>query len=77
MKFTYKELASIENTVEKLYTVTRALTASDSTDAANMRALSYIVSTLRNSADVMRFDDGKEAAPEMVMGLFSQEEAAK
>jgi hypothetical protein len=53
MKFTHDELISIENTMEKLYSVTRAMTKSDSTDTANARALCFIISNMRLSADLI------------------------
>lgn len=57
MKFTHSELTSIEHTVEKLYSVTRTLTGNQSVDAANLRALSYIISTMRLSADLIEHNE--------------------
>jgi len=73
MKFTHKELASIERTVSQLDTVARVLTASDSTLVANVRALAYIVQELRTTAGLMADDDRQvqQAGIGRVFNLFA------
>jgi hypothetical protein len=57
VKFTHSELISIEHTVERMYTVTRTLTGNQSVDTANLRAMSYIISVMRHSADLIEHSE--------------------
>jgi hypothetical protein len=57
MKFTHSELASIEATLAKLQAVTTALAPRESTDAANVRGLVYIIAEMRNCAKLIASDD--------------------
>lgn len=50
MKFTVKELISIEQTVGKLATTVGALCDYESTERANMRYLTYIIAEMRHCA---------------------------
>ena len=50
MKFTSKELASIEQTVGKLSSTVSALCDYESTERANMRYLTYIIQEMRHCA---------------------------
>jgi len=70
MKFTHDELISIEHTVERMYTVTRTLTGNQSVDTANLRALSYIISTMRHSADLIQHDE-QSAGYKRTLELFA------
>ena len=47
MRFTHRDLLDIEVTMGKLHTMAEALLPRESTDYANVRALSYIVAELR------------------------------
>jgi hypothetical protein len=73
MKFTHKEFAQIEQTVSKLDTVARTLTASDSTLVADVRALAYIVAELRTTAGLMADQDKstQQAGLGRVFSLFA------
>jgi hypothetical protein len=73
MKFTWKEFASIEHTAEKFYTVADALSNKESTDRANARALCYVISTIRNAAQLIELNDpeAKAAGWEKVKELFA------
>jgi hypothetical protein len=57
MKFTAKELQSIEATVTKLKTVAYTMWPSESTDYANVRALDYIISEMRLCAQLVASDE--------------------
>jgi hypothetical protein len=57
MKFTAKELQQIEQTMDKLVTASTALLSRESSDFANVRALSYIVGELRLAAHLMQDED--------------------
>ena len=57
MKYTAKELHSIERTMDKLATAAAAMMASQSTDATNARHIQYIITELRLCADLMKSDD--------------------
>lgn len=73
MKFTSKELASIEQTMDKLVTASTALMPRESTDFANVRALSYIIGELRTTAWLMAADDCQvqQTGVGRVFGLFA------
>ena len=73
MKFTHKEFAQIERTVNKLDTVARTLSDSESTLVADVRALGYIVQELRTAAGLMTDEDiqMQQAGVGRVLGLFS------
>ena len=66
MRFTTTELISIEMTMEKLYTMAKAVLPHESTDMANVRALVFITGELRaaskctNSADMKTVQAGYE-----------------
>ena len=47
MKFDHRDLLEIEVTMGKLHTMAEALLSRESTDFANVRALSYLVAELR------------------------------
>jgi hypothetical protein len=57
MRFTANELKSIEQTMDKLKAVATTMWASESTDAANARAIDYIISEMRLCADLVASDD--------------------
>jgi hypothetical protein len=57
MKFTSTEARSIERTMDKLAAIAFTAWERESTDAANARAISYIVGELRACADLMKSDD--------------------
>jgi hypothetical protein len=72
MKFTWEDLASIENTVEKLYTVVYLISQRKSEHQTNMKSLCFIVSKLRHAAQLIDSNDleNKEAGFEMIKELF-------
>jgi hypothetical protein len=57
MKFTATEIRSIERTMDKLTNVAFAMWDRENTDAANARAVSYIIGELRTCADLMQSND--------------------
>lgn len=57
MRFTANELKSIEATMTKLKSVAHTMWASESTDAANARAIDYIISEMRLCAGLVASDD--------------------
>ena len=57
MKFTSTEARSIERTMDKLTTVAFTMWERETTDAANARAIGYIIQELRTCADLMKSDD--------------------
>lgn len=57
MRFTAKELQSLEATMSKLKTVAYTMWASESTDSANARAIDYIISEMRACAALVASDD--------------------
>lgn len=57
MKFTHADLLEIEVTMNKLHTMAEALLSRESTDFANVRALSYIVAELRCCAKLAANDE--------------------
>jgi len=57
MKFTSTEARNIERTMDKLTTVAFTMWDRESTDAANARAISYIIGEFRVCADLMKSDD--------------------
>jgi hypothetical protein len=69
MKFTANELQQIEKTMDKLVTASTALLSRESTDFANVRALSYIIGELRVSAGLMGAN--REAAIGRALELFA------
>ena len=73
MKFTHKELAQIERTVNKLDTVARTLSDSESTLVADVRALGYIVQELRTAAGLMADENiqAQQAGVGRILGLFA------
>jgi hypothetical protein len=73
MKFTHKELASIEQTVGKLATTVGALCDYESTERANMRYLTYIIAELRTTAGLMADQDksAQQAGLGRVFSLFA------
>lgn len=50
MRFTHRDMIEIEATMSKLHTMAEAMLPRESTDYANVRALSYIVAELRHCA---------------------------
>lgn len=73
MKFTHKEFKQIENTVNKLETITRTLAAAESTVVADVRALTYIIQELRTTAGLMADDDrnSQQAGVGRIFSLFA------
>lgn len=73
MKFTHKELASIEQTVSKFDTIARTVAASESTLVADVRALAYIVAELRTTAALMADQDRQvqQAGVSRMFGIFA------
>jgi hypothetical protein len=73
MKFTHKEFAQIESTVNKLDTIARTLCEYDSTTVADVRALGYIIQELRTTAGLMADQDGQvqQAGLGRVFQLFA------
>jgi len=73
MKFTAKELQQVEQTMDKLVISSTALLSRESTDFANVRALSYIVGELRVSAQLMASEDEltKQAGVSRALQLFA------
>jgi len=57
MRFTADELKSIEQTMDKLTTVAYTMWSRESTDAANARAIAYIISEMRSCAGLVASDD--------------------
>ena len=57
MRFTANELKSIEATMSKLKTVAYTMWDSESTHAANARAIDYIISEMRACASLVASDD--------------------
>lgn len=57
MKFTATEIRSIERTMDKLTNVAFAMWDRENTDAANARAIAYIIGELRTCADLMQSND--------------------
>jgi hypothetical protein len=57
MRFTADELKSIEQTMDKLTTVAYTVWNRESTDAANARAIAYIISEMRACAALVASDD--------------------
>ncbi len=57
MRFTAKEMQSIEVTMSKLKAVAYTMWASGSTDAANARAIDFIISEMRACAALVASDD--------------------
>jgi hypothetical protein len=70
--YTYKDICSIEDTVEKLVTIANTLAPAGSKDRENAVALTYIISNLRNSADLWRSDlpATQDAGTERLLALF-------
>jgi hypothetical protein len=73
MKFTHKELASIEQTVGKLASTVAALCDYESTERANMRYLTYIIAEMRATAALMADQDKltQQAGIGRALGLFA------
>lgn len=73
MKFTANELVQIERTMDKLVTASTALLPRESTDFANVRALSYLVSELRTAAGLMANEDTllKQAGLQRALDIFA------
>jgi hypothetical protein len=70
MKFTSKELISIEQTAGKLARTVEALCDYESTERANMRYLAHIIQELRHCAKA--YENGAHAdAIERVYGLIA------
>ena len=57
MRFTLKEINSIEATMDKLTTVAYTMWDRESTDGANARAIAYIISEMRACAQLVASDD--------------------
>jgi hypothetical protein len=57
MKFTATEMTNIERTMDKLTNVAFTVWERESTDAANTRAIAYMISELRACAHLMQSDD--------------------
>ena len=74
MKFTSKELQQIERTMDKLVTASTALLSRESTDYANVRAMSYIIGELRVAAALISVNDGlnQQHGTERVLNLFAE-----
>ena len=70
--YTYKDICSIEDTAEKLLSIVRTLSPADSKDRKNAEHLLYIISNLRNSADLWRSDlpATQDAGTERLLALF-------
>ena len=60
MRFTPAELKSIEQTMSKLEAVAHTMWDRASTDGANARAVSYIISEMRLCADLVASDDRQQ-----------------
>ena len=73
MKFTSREFKKIEQTMEKLVTASTALLSRESTDYANVRALSYIIAELRVAACLISANDymSPQQGTERVLSLFA------
>ena len=74
MKFTATELRNIERTMDKLTTVAFTVWERQTTDAANARAIAYIVSEMRLCADLMQSDDRatRLAAADRLVNLITE-----
>jgi hypothetical protein len=74
MKFTAKELQSIERTMDKLTNVAFTVWERQTTDAANARAVAYIISEMRLCADLMQSDDRSTrlAAADRLVALITK-----
>lgn len=57
MRFTTNELQSIEETMFKLYNVAHTMWDRDSTNGANARAITYIISEMRACAALVASED--------------------
>lgn len=57
MKFTATELRSIQSTMDKLSNVAFTMWDRESTDAANARAIAFIMGELRVCADLVASED--------------------
>jgi hypothetical protein len=66
MKFTSKELASIEQTVGKLADTVAALCDYESTERANMRYLTHIIAELRHCAKAYQTGQESDAADRLI-----------
>ena len=66
MKFTSKELASIEQTVGKLASTVAALCDYETTERANMRYLTYIIAEMRHCAKAYELGQRVDAADRLV-----------
>jgi hypothetical protein len=57
MKFTAQEIRSIQNTMDKLASVATTMWGRETTDAANARAIAFIIGEMRVCADLVASDD--------------------
>ena len=57
MRFTADELKSIEQTMDKLTSVAYTMWDRESTNAANARAIAYIIGEMRACAQLVGSDD--------------------
>jgi hypothetical protein len=57
MRFTATELQGLEATMSKLKAVAYTMWASESTDAANARAIDYIISEMRACSALVASDE--------------------
>jgi hypothetical protein len=73
MKYTAKELASIERTMDKLLTAASAMMPSESTDAHNVKAISFIIGELRLAASLMQSEDllTQQGGVSRALGIFA------
>ena len=74
MKFTATEMTNIERTMDKLANVAFTVWERQTTDAANARAIAYIISEMRLCADLMQSEDRaiRLAAADRLVGLITK-----
>jgi hypothetical protein len=74
MKFTATEMTNIERTMDKLTNVAFTVWERQTTDAANARAIAYIISEMRLCADLMQSEDRatRLAAADRLVGLITK-----
>jgi hypothetical protein len=74
MKFTATEMTNIERTMDKLTNVAFTVWERQTTDAANARAVAYIISEMRLCADLMQSEDRaiRLAAADRLVGLITK-----
>jgi hypothetical protein len=74
MKFTATEMCSIECTMDKLANVAFTVWQRETFDAANARAIAYIIGEMRVCADLMQSDDRttRLAAADRLVALITK-----